>query len=147
MNRLLLILFFIICLKNLVAQNINGIEHQKNYQLHIHKTKEAIKLDGELSDTAWKYAEVATGFYNWIPQDIGKPKKQTEARVTYNDQYLYIGITGFDTSYDIIKTLKRDAEVGSSDGVGITIDAINERTSGFVFVLNTMTVQEEALVW
>ncbi len=144
MKRIILILLFVTrCNLFLIAQSINGIEHQNKYLLHIHKTPEKIKLDGELNETVWKDAEVATDFSNWVPQDIGKPKRETEVRTTYNDQYLYIGVTGFDTSYDVIKTLKRDAEIGSSDGIGIVLDAINQRTSGFAFVLNTMNVQAE----
>src|SRR6266545_1012407 len=147
MNKLVFIFFFVLNHQlYLSAQSINGMAHQENYKLHIHKTIEPIKLDGQLAETIWKECELATDFTNWVPQDIGKPKRQTETRVTYNNQYLYIGITGFDTSYDIIKTLKRDAEIGASDGIGITIDAMNERTSGFVFVLNTMNVQAEDVV-
>ena len=148
MLKLVSIFLFVLNYQSyLSAQGINGIEHQKKYQLHIHKTAEPIKLDGELSESIWKQTEVATDFSNWVPQDIGRPKRQTEVRVFYNNQYIYFGVTGFDTTYDIIKTLKRDAEIGSSDGVGITIDPINERTSGFVFILNTKNVQAEAVIW
>ena len=147
MNKFVFIFLFVLNYQlYLTAQTVNGIEHQKNYQLHIHKTTEPVNLDGELAEMIWKEADVAADFSNWVPQDIGKPKRQTEVRLTYNKQYLYIGVTGFDTSYDIIKTLKRDAEIGASDGIGITIDAMNERTSGFVFVLNTMNVQAEDVV-
>ena len=124
MHKLVTIFLFVLNYQlSLSAQGINGIEYQKKYQLHMHKTAEPIKFDGELSESIWKQAEVATNFSNWVPQDIGKPKRQTEVRVCYNNQYIYFGVTGFDTTYDIIKTLKRDAEIGSSDGVGITVDA------------------------
>lgn len=147
MKEILSITFLITgCNLSLIAQSINGIEHQRNYFLHIHKISEKIELDGDLNETVWKYAEVATNFSNWTPQDIGKPKRETEVRITYNDQYLYIGITGYDTTYDIIKTLKRDAEIRTSDGIGIVLDPINERSNGFVFVLNTMNVQAEDVI-
>lgn len=142
----LILLFVVFTSTNIAAQSINGIAHQEHYRLHIRKTSEPVKSDGELTEQVWKEAEVATGFTNWSPQDIGNPKRQTEVRVTYNSQALFFAFTGYDTTYDIIKTLKRDAEIGASDGVAIVLDPVNQRTNGFVFVLNTMNVQAEDVV-
>src|SRR5215471_12895966 len=85
-----------------------GLENQNQFQIHIHKINEALKIDGELNEEVWKKAEVATHFSNWSPTDVGFPKRQTEYRLLYNAEYLYIGVILYDTDYYVIKTLKRD---------------------------------------
>ena len=123
-----------------------GLENQKQFQIHIRKTNEIIKLDGDLNEGAWEAAEKATDFSNWIPTDAGFPKRQTECRLTYNNEYLYIGVILYDTNYYIVKTLKRDAELGQSDGLGILLDPTNEHTNGYTFLVNALNVQAEDVI-
>src|SRR5580765_6050989 len=123
-----------------------GLENQKQFQIHIHKTAETIRIDGELNEEVWRSAEVATHFSNWSPTDVGSPKKQTECRLTYNDEFLYVGITLYDTNYYIIKTLKRDKEVGESDVCGIVLDPMNQHINGYTFLANVLKVQTEDVI-
>lgn len=125
---------------------VAGLENQKQYQVHISRTTAAIKLDGELDDAGWANAETATNFINWSPSDVGKPKRQTEFKLTYNEQYLYIGVKLYDTNYYVIKTLKRDAEVGESDVFGINLDPTNQHTNGYSFLVNAFNVQAEDVI-
>ena len=123
-----------------------GLENQKQFQIHIRKTNEIIKLDGDLNEGAWEAAEKATDFSNWIPTDAGFPKRQTECRLTYNNEYLYVGVILYDTNYYIVKTLKRDAELGQSDGLGILLDPTNQHTNGYTFLVNALNVQAEDVI-
>lgn len=125
---------------------VAGLENQKQYQVHIHKAATPVKLDGELDDAVWQNAEKARGFINWQPSDVGNPKRQTEFMLTYNNQHLYVGIKLFDTSFYVIKTLKRDAEVGESDVIGINFDPTNQHTNGYTFIVNAFNVQAEDVI-
>ena len=130
---------------NVLAQ-VSGLENQKEFQIHIRKTHETIKLDGELTEAAWKDAEKGTGFLNWSPSDVGLPKRQTDFRLTYNQQYLYIGVILHDTDYYVIKTLKRDSEVGQSDVLGVDFDPTNQHTNGYCFFVSAFNVQSEDVI-
>jgi hypothetical protein len=123
-----------------------GLENQNQFQVHIRKTNEIIKLDGNLDEATWQAAEKTTNFFNWVPTDAGFPKRQTECRLTYNNEYLYIGVILYDTNYYIVKTLKRDAEVGQSDVIGIVLDPTNQHTNGYTFLVNAFNVQAEDII-
>lgn len=123
-----------------------GLENQNQYQIHICKTSEPIKIDGELNEEVWKTAEAATHFINWSPSDVGVPKRQTECRLTYNDEHLYVSILLYDTNYYVIKTLKRDKEVGASDVWGIVLDPMNQHLNGYAFLANAMNAQTEDVI-
>lgn len=128
------------------AQQINNANYQQDYQLKIAKATDAIKIDGELNETAWQNAQPIKNFWQKEPVDTGHAKRQTEVRATYDANFLYLGIINYDTSYYVIQTLKRDVDPGNSDGIGIIIDPINSRTNGFLFVVNPYNVQAEDLL-
>ncbi|MFX5268130.1 hypothetical protein ABTD02_18780, partial [Acinetobacter baumannii] len=79
------------------AQQADGIALQKEYQLHIHKTNLPVKIDGELNDAAWRFAEVTTAFWKKFPTDEGRPRRKTEVRILYDDKFLYFGIVAYDS--------------------------------------------------
>src|ERR1041385_2081871 len=82
-----------------LSGQVAGLENQNQYNIHIHKTRENIRIDGELTEEVWKSAEAATHFMNWVPTDIGFPKRQTEVRLTYDNEYIYIGVILYDTNH------------------------------------------------
>jgi len=140
-------LFFFLTIVSFYLQaQTTGLDNQNEFQVHIHKTSEAIKLDGELNEMVWQTAEKATHFLNWSPSDQGLPKRQTEFMLTYNDDYLYVGVILYDTDYYIIKTLKRDAQVGESDVLGVIFDPTNEHTNGYTFLVSAFNVQAEDVI-
>ena len=144
--QFVLLLFFVAGSNLYLHAQCPGLENQKQFQIHINKTNETIKLDGELEETPWIIAEKATNLSNWVPTDVGYPKRQTEFSLTYNAQYLYIGVLLYDTDYYVIKTLKRDAEVGKSDVFGIVLDPMNQHTNGYTFLVNAFNVQTEDVI-
>ncbi|RMD73668.1 MAG: hydrolase, partial [Bacteroidetes bacterium] len=107
--------------------------NQEQYRLHIVRASSPIVVDGLLDEAAWQEAEVATDFWQKWPkvQPHGEPR--TEVRATYDDHFLYFGFVCYDTSYYVIQTLKRDVNVWDSDGVGVLLDPVNERTNGYYF--------------
>ena len=56
----------------------------------------AIKLDGELSEEVWQKAPVVTGFRQREPNDGAAATFETEARVAYDANALYIAVQAID---------------------------------------------------
>ena len=56
-----------------------------------------IQLDGRLDEPAWQSAEPATGFRQQQPDDGQPATQQTEIRVLFDDEALYIGARMLDT--------------------------------------------------
>ncbi len=129
----------------LAAQNAD-FANQENFQVHIFRTTASVVVDGILDEDVWKKSEKATGQWMWQPTDVGRPKRNIDMRCTYNDTYIFFSFTGYDSGRHLIKTLKRDAEIGQSDGIGLVLDPQNKHQNGYVFILNTANVQAEDVV-
>lgn len=131
---------------SLVAQNPSSTDDEK-YALHIRQTNTAIKLDGDLSEPGWQSAQVAGDFYQVFPFDTSFAKLPTEVRVTFDQNFLYIGVrvTQPRSSY-LTRSLKRDFESGTSDVITINIDPFKDRLNGFHFGLSPFGVQREGLL-
>ena len=56
----------------------------------------AIKLDGELSDEVWQKAPVVTGFRQREPNEGAAATFETEARVAYDANALYVAVQAID---------------------------------------------------
>ncbi len=127
------------------AQQENQIP--KN-QYSIKSTDEKMTVDGVLDETTWGKAITATNFWMSYPVDgeLVNKNNQTEVKMAYDDQYLYIGAVCHGSDNYIIQTLKRDNNLLTGDAFGLVIDPVNERTNGFVFGVNPMGVQTEMLV-
>ena len=145
-----MILLVAIASYGLLAQNSSDTRYlQEEYKLSISRSEDPIVVDGKLNELAWRQAEVARDFWMSFPVDDRRADDdvQTEVRVTYHDQYIYIGAICHGPDDYIIKSLKRDnQEFWDGDTFGFTFDPVNERTNGFSFAVNPANVQFEALI-
>ncbi|WOK04278.1 DUF5916 domain-containing protein [Imperialibacter roseus] len=119
---------------------------QSKYQLRIERAKDPIVLDGELNESSWQTADVATDFWMKFPRDDQQAPRQTEMRATYDDKFLYVSAVCYDTSYYVVQTLKRDIRYFDGDGIAVVIDPVNKKTNGFFFGVSPMNVQAEDLL-
>ena len=121
-------------------------QSRRNYNLKPASGK--IIIDGNLNEKTWKTTESTTDFKMSFPVDnkLVEKSNQTAVKLTYDDQFLYIGAVCYGKDNYIIQTLKRDNTLQTGDAFGLIIDPVNERTNGFVFGVNPMGVQTEMLV-
>jgi len=113
------------------AQQIDVSKYKEHYKLAIKKTAQPIKIDGELNETDWQQAQAANDFWLKFPTDDTKAKHKTEARVLYDEKFLYIGFSVIDSMPLIGQSLKRDSRIRENDGVGVMLDPFGQKTSGF----------------
>ncbi|MGE5108257.1 MAG: DUF5916 domain-containing protein [Sphingobacteriales bacterium] len=125
------------------AQENTTFSFQSDYQLHITKTSTPIKIDGELNDVIWSTAEKTTPFWRKFPTDGGRPKRNTEVQVSFDDKFLYFAFTAYDSGKAFVSSLKRDVGHDNNDGVAVILDPLNEKANGFFFVVNAYNTQSE----
>lgn len=120
-------LFLLLCLPSVIwSQNSPGSV------LEIRKAKGEIVLDGLLDEADWQEADVADNWYLNYPVDDKAVNFQTEARLTFNDHFLYVSfVCHDDESPDMINSLRRDFEYDLNDNVGMVIGPYNDRLNGF----------------
>ena len=133
----------------LSGQDVDYTALQGRYQIHIERATDEITVDGKLDETTWSDAKAADNFWMSFPIDDRRviPELQTDVRVTYDDNFLYVGAVCHSPYENIIPTLKRDArEWWSGDVFVVLIDPVNESTNGFSFGANPAGVQFESLI-
>lgn len=117
--------------------------------LHIQKAGEKIILDGILNEEAWTQAMVATDFRQYFPYDTSLANSVSEVRLTYDDNFLYMGAKMYNLSPTrkyVTPSLRRDYRGEANDGITIIIDAFQDRTNAFQFGVNPFGVQREGLI-
>ena len=103
--------------------------------------------DGILDEPYWETADSANEFWEYFPLDSIQAKKQTEIKMLYDDDNLYIGITVYTAGKDYsIQSLKRDFRAGNSDNITLLFDTFNDGNNAFLFGINPYGVRREGLV-
>ncbi|MBX2927597.1 MAG: carbohydrate binding family 9 domain-containing protein [Saprospiraceae bacterium] len=138
------ILPFILALCCFTANAQSG---EEPYTLYIKKAKAPIQLDGELNEADWQDAQVATDFFQNFPQDTAFAALQTEVRMTFDGDFLYVGALIRQKRADyIITSLKRDFDSGATDVFTVNIDPFSDKINGFHFAVSPYNVQREGII-
>lgn len=115
--------------------------------LSIRKATGVIQLDGSLDEPAWTNAAIARDFRQFFPFDTSAAVLQSEVRTTFDDQFLYIGATIYQSSKDyLVTSLKRDFDGGQSDVFVVVLDPFQDKLNGFFFEVSPFNVQGEGLI-
>jgi len=95
----------------------------------------AIALDGVLDEAAWRDAPVAKGFVQSEPHEGQPAAFDTEVRVLYDEQALYVGVFARDDTPAalVVSDLKKDFNTASSDAFLIVVDTFADQRNGFEF--------------
>ena len=142
--RFFLLFYFWVLSFVLFAQN-NG----EVYQLNIQRMDEKIHLDGVLDESFWEDVEIATNF--WLNFPVGgtpvDDEVQTTVKITYDDDFIYLGVECYGKGPFLVQSLKRDNDsFWNGDAFAVVFDPVNERTNGVIFGVNPAGVQTEALI-
>ncbi len=103
------------------------------------KINQSIKLDGNLDEKIWKELQQTDNFTQREPQNGEPATEKTEVAFCYDDEKLYVGIWCYDKnpSKIIRKGMRRDFENWRDDTFSLVIDPNNDKTSGYVFIINS----------
>jgi hypothetical protein len=105
---------------------------------------EAVKLDGEFSETAWERAVPVRGFVQRDPKEGGAPAFETEVRILYDSTCLYVGVWAFDADPSKIVGIRtRRDEQSPSDWIRVMIDSYHDRRTAYEFAVNPAGVKQD----
>lgn len=111
-------------------------------------TGQAPVIDGLLDEADWETAMVAGDFVVFEPNEGMPPSQNTEARVLYGAEAIYVGIRAFDASPDSIVTrLARRDERPHSDWVDVVIDSYHDKRTAFRFGVNPAGVKNDSYMF
>ena len=89
-------------------------------------------IDGRTDDEIWKQAQRIDQFLEYEPNEGAETRFKTEARVAYDDHYLYVLVRMFDPRPDSIVSLlsRRDVRT-NSEQVKIVVDSYHDRRTAY----------------
>jgi hypothetical protein len=115
-----------------------------------------VRLDGILDEPAWRDADRISGFRQQEPLEGEPATEDTEVRVLYDGEYLYIGVRAFDSQPDriIARQLERDSRLGlarfgpsgGDDAIEIILDTFLDRRNAYYFATNPQGVLTDGLI-
>ncbi len=105
-------------------------------------------MDGTLNDPLWVRAAPISNFLQREPYEGQSPTEQTEVRIFYTKHEVYFGITCFDSdpSGIVATELRRDVSQELDDYFEIIIDSAHDRRNAYVFQVNPLGTQRDALI-
>lgn len=104
----------------------------------------AIRVDGRLEDAEWGAVPVASGFVQRQPLEGRPAVHQTEVRVAYDDQAIYVAARLYDPEPQTIarQVVRRDEE-GQFDYFAVEFDPNLDRRTGYRFRVSASNVQRD----
>jgi Domain of unknown function (DUF5916) len=116
---------------------------------HAVRVQEGPLVDGNvLDEPAWQQAPVISGFWQEQP-DEGQPSSEnTEVRMIFTNDTLYIGVVCFDRdpASIIVTDSRRDADLEDTDSFRMIFDTYSDRQNGFVFGTNAAAMEYDGQV-
>lgn len=136
--KICLILLFLTLLNTAFGQSkiINGL-----------KTPNPPKIDGVLNEEEWLKALPASGFTELYPNPQTPSDFQTEVRVLYNDEAIFIGAKLFDPEpTKILKQLaaRDEFDAVNADKFSVAIDGMFNKQNAFAFGVTAAGTEVDA---
>ena len=104
----------------------------------------ALKIDGELTDEVWSRAPKIDAFVQRDPKEGAAASFETEARVAYDAQHLYVAILARDPDPSKITGFLTRRDTNSpSDWVAVLIDSYHDRRTAYEFSVNPAGVKQD----
>ena len=105
-------------------------------------------IDGELTDSVWQHAQIATHFFRAMEGNIHPAQLSTEVRILYDENRLYIGVRCEEPDMKSLRETKtrRDSAVWHNDCIEVMLDTYRDRRNCYVFAINTLGTQMDERV-
>jgi hypothetical protein len=109
---------------------------------------EPVVVDGRLDEAAWQQAEVARGFVQRDPAPGAPASDDTEVRIAYTGDTLYIAVHAFLSGPEppIAGEMQRDSTLSRDDSVIVLLDTFHDRRNAYWFETNANGARTDALV-
>lgn len=104
-------------------------------------------IDGSIDPDEWAQARAIDDFHQSQPVEFAEPSQKTVWYIAYDSDALYVAAYAYDTEPDkiVAQSLRQGGSVNNDDSLSITIDAFNNKRSGYKFSMNPNGVRQDAI--
>ncbi len=114
-------------------------------EMKITKTAGKIHIDGQLGDPGWRGLPRADNFAEHNPGDQVEPPVQTFARMTYDDNNLYVSFVCYDDPATIRASMTERERIFNDDNVVLLLDTYGDAAWAYSFNVNPYGIQADAM--
>ncbi len=141
-------LLWVLSFSPLPGQGPERLEVAANHHVRVPSLGAAPRIDGRLDEAVWEEAALVDGFTQFEPELGAPPTERTEIRIGYDQHKLYFGIRCHDSEPQrlIANAMQRDNNLVNDDSVEILLDTFHDRQDGFLFAVNALAAQTDALI-
>ena len=118
-------------------------------RLEAFKATSTIRIDGQLDESDWQSASPVSGFTQEEPEQGAPPSFDTEVRVLYDEENLYIAAVCYDgegASGIRVQDLRRDFDFFENDVFGVSLDPFSDGRNAIIFQVNPYGVLRDLQV-
>ncbi len=110
------------------------ILHSQEDKYYVTFIEDDINFDGKVDEAIWQSIDPFS-LQMIIPVENGTPTEDTEIRIAYDENYVYLSGIMRDSEPDKImaNTKKRDALTGATQWFGMVLDTYNDNENGLAF--------------
>ena len=116
------------------------------FRLTIGIADEAPRIDGILEADEWGGAALASDFIQFQPQRGSSATERTEALVLQDSEAIYVAFRVWDSQSPTAQITRRDASLTSDDMVGFILDTYRDRQTGYLFMTNLLSTQQDSRI-
>ncbi len=91
------------------------------------------KIDGKLNDACWDNGIWSGGFMQQVPEQGKSPSQETEIKILYDDNNLYVGFKCYDKGPGEIRPILSRRDEMAGDIAGIAIDSYHDKQTAYEF--------------
>ena len=113
--------------------------------LHVQRAAGNIEIDGRLDDPGWMNAAAVDHFVESEPGDQIKPPVETRAKITYDDERLYISMIAQAEPEQVRASLCERDKTPGDDNLGVLIDTYGDAAWAYSLFVNANGVQYDAI--
>lgn len=119
-------IFLAMVFVNSQAQELASIENAIKIQAEIN-------LDGKVDESAWNSVSAVPLVMHW-PTYYGELTEETQIKIFYDDEYIYVGAICFDSEPDKIQEIsyQRDAISEQADAIALVLDPYDDNENAVV---------------
>jgi hypothetical protein len=100
------------------------------------------RVDGRLTEAVWRTAPAISGFTQREPDEGVAAPENTEVRIAYDDDALYVGARMYSRNpRDIRALVMKHDNVGSSETIAISLDTYRDRRTAYTFAVTPAGVR------
>lgn len=146
MRYFLFLLIHLFLLPSLSAQDSTKTIIKRIYTTKPLAGAEAPKIDGLINDPGWDIVDWAGDFIERNPDENTPPSQQTEYKILYDQNFLYVAYKCYDTEPDKIekRLSRRDGFAG--DRITIILDTYHDKRTAFSFTITAAGVKGDEFV-